>query len=124
MDLAADNSRVWPWPDSLDALVAAPTHHRLLFENEHVRVLEVQIPAGQIVPVHTHRWPSVVQVKSASDFLRRDENGKLTFDSRASGSGQSAPDVAWTPPLPPHSVENVGTAEILLVSVELKRAGM
>jgi len=72
--LAADNPQAWPWPDSLDALVSAPAHHRLLFENEHVRVLEVRIPAGQIVPVHTQRWPSVVQLKNSSDFLRRDEN--------------------------------------------------
>src|SRR2546427_3854450 len=30
----------WPWPDSLDALAAAPESHRLLFENDRVRVLE------------------------------------------------------------------------------------
>ena len=29
-----------PWPPALDALVAAPVHHRLLLENARVRVLE------------------------------------------------------------------------------------
>jgi len=43
----------WPWPDSLDALIAAPDHHSLLFENEHVRVIRTRIFPGQIVPVHT-----------------------------------------------------------------------
>ena len=103
--------------------MAAAEHHRLLFENVHVRVLEVRIPPGHFVPVHTHCWPSVVQVKSASDFLRRDENGTLIFDSRVDGAGKPGPEVAWTPPLPPHSVENVGTAEIFLIAVELKRGG-
>jgi predicted metal-dependent enzyme (double-stranded beta helix superfamily) len=120
MEIPSANSHAWPWPDSLDALTAAPDYHRLLLENDHVRVLEVCIKPGQIVPVHTHRWPSVVHVKSASDFLRRDAEGKLVFDSRSAGAPQKAPDVAWTPPLPPHSVENIGASEIHLVSVELK----
>ncbi len=30
----------WPWPDSLDGPVAAADNHRVLFENERVRVLE------------------------------------------------------------------------------------
>jgi hypothetical protein len=119
---STDKSQPWPWAEALDALVAAPHHHRLLFENEHVRVLEVRIPCGHTVPVHTHRWPSVVQIRSASDFLRRDEAGKLIFDSRVDAAAQSGSEVAWTPPLPPHSVENVGTREIHLLAVELKHA--
>ena len=30
----------WPWPDELDALTASPEHHKLLFENDLVRVLD------------------------------------------------------------------------------------
>jgi quercetin dioxygenase-like cupin family protein len=122
MSTRSEDSHAWPWLDSLDALSAAPEHHHLLLENDHVRVLEVRIKPGQIVPVHTHRWPSVVHVRSASDFLRRDVEGKLTFDSRTGGTPQNFPDVVWTPPLPPHSVENIGASEIHLVSVELKHA--
>ena len=114
------DSHLWPWQDSLDALIAAPEYHHLLLENEHVRVLEVRIPPGQIVPVHAHRWSSVAHVKSASDFLRRDEEGKLIFDSRTAEVPQKASDVVWTPPLPPHSVENIGAAEIHVLLVELK----
>jgi predicted metal-dependent enzyme (double-stranded beta helix superfamily) len=112
----------WPWPEALDALVAAPGYHQLLFENEHVRVLDVRIGPGQIVPIHTHRWPSVIQVRSASDFIRRDGDGKLLFDSRKAGPAQKAPAIIWTDSMPPHSVENIGSAEIHLVSVEIKPA--
>jgi len=30
--------------DNLNALIAAPQHHRLLFENTYVRVLDTNIP--------------------------------------------------------------------------------
>ena len=46
----------WPWLDSLDALIAAPAQHRLVFENAHVRVLDTRIGPGERMPVHTHRW--------------------------------------------------------------------
>ena len=110
----------WPWPDALDALSAAPEHHTLLFESEHVRVLETRIPPGDRVPVHTHRWPSVLYVFSWSDFIRRDETGKLLVDSRATGTAPP-PTVVWSLALPPHSLENVGAMEIRMLSVELKQ---
>jgi mannose-6-phosphate isomerase-like protein (cupin superfamily) len=109
----------WPWRESLDALTAAPQHHALLLETEDVRVLETRIPPGERVPVHTHRWPSVLYVLSWSDYLRCDENGKLVADSRVAGDGP--PTVMWSPPLPPHSLENVGATEIRVISVELKQ---
>lgn len=110
----------WPWPDSLDALIAAPKHHKLLFENERVRVLEVRIPPGDFVPVHTHRWPCAMYVARQSDFLRRDDKGNLLFDSRTTGPPPTEPVTQWVPPLPPHSVENIGNVEIVLISTELK----
>jgi hypothetical protein len=110
----------WPWPDSLDAVVAAPKHHRLLFENDRVRVLEVRIAPGETVPVHTHRWPAAIYVARQSDFLRRDGEGNLLFDSRTAGPPPKEPVAQWTPPLAPHSIENIGDTEILLISTEVK----
>ena len=114
------NADPWPWPDSLDAVIAAPQHHKLLFENERVRVLEVRIAPGELVAVHTHRWPASIYVARQSDFLRRDHQGNLLFDSRTLGPPPVKPLVQWTPHLPPHSVENIGSNEILLISTELK----
>lgn len=119
-DSRPQGSEIWPWPDSLDALVAAPNHHKLLFENERVRLLEVRIPAGAFVPVHTHRWPSAIYVASQSDFIRRDGEGNVLFDSRKIGPPPAGGFVQWTGPLPPHSIENVGSREILLIATELK----
>jgi hypothetical protein len=119
-ELQRGDREPWPWPDSLDALITAPNHHRLLFENERVRILEVRIGPGQVVPVHTHRWPSAVYVISSSDFIRRNADRKVLFDSRTAGPPPSKPVVQWTEALPPHSVENVGESEILLITTELK----
>jgi hypothetical protein len=121
-DLRDLGTTAWPWPPSLDALSAAPRHHTLLLENDRVRVVETRIPPGDIVPVHTHCWPSVLYVLSWSDFVRRDAAGRVVLDTRAIGSG-SPPSVAWSEALPPHSLENVGGAEIRVISVEIKRSG-
>lgn len=115
-----DRSPRWPWPDALDALTAAPKHHTRLFENERVRVLEVRIGPGEIVPVHTHRWPSVIYAMSGSHFVRRDGEGNLLLDTRAAGPAPKLPMAVWTAPMPPHSVENVGEEEVRLFTVELK----
>jgi quercetin dioxygenase-like cupin family protein len=120
LNSASEKRKVWPWPDSLDALIAAPDHHDLLLENERVRVLRVHIAPGQLVPVHTHRWPSVIHVLCASDFIRRDGEGNLLLDTRNVKSSVPAPTLVWCEPLPPHSVENVGDFNIELLSVELK----
>jgi hypothetical protein len=119
-DLREPSTSAWPWPASLDALSAAPGHHTLLLENERVRVVETRIPPGDVVPVHTHCWPSVLYVLSTSDFIRRDASGTVVLDSRAAGASGLPTSVAWSEALPPHSLENVGGAEIWVISVELK----
>ena len=110
----------WPWPDSLDAMIAAPQYHKLLLENERVRVLDTVIPVGDIVPVHTHRWPAVYYTIAAGDFIRRDGDGNLLFDSRSVPGMLSTSAATFIECLPPHSVENVSPSEIHLISVELK----
>ena len=47
------------WDPKLDAVIAAPKHHAVLFENDRVRVLEVTLEPNDEEPVHHHRWPSV-----------------------------------------------------------------
>ena len=91
-----------------------------MLENERVRVLDTRIPAGDVVPVHTHRWPAIYYTVQPGDFIRRDAEGSVLLDSRTLPR-QAAPSMAvWIESLPPHSIENVDTREIHLISVELK----
>ena len=82
----------WPWDEAVDALVAAPDQHRLVFENAHVRVLDTRIAPGERTPVHTHRWPASHYVVSWSDFVRRDAAGTVLVDTRASGIRATVPE--------------------------------
>ena len=111
----------WEWPESLDALVAAPGYHRLVFENDDVRVLETAIGPGELVPVHTHRWPSVLFVHTTSHFVRRDADGAVLADTREAGAAPEPGTCIWMGPMAPHTFENVGDAEIRVLNVELKR---
>jgi mannose-6-phosphate isomerase-like protein (cupin superfamily) len=108
------------WPADLDALVAAPEHHRLLLENAKVRVLDTQIAPGERTPIHTHQWPAVHYVLSWSAFVRRDAEGTVLLDTRTSSGAQNPPSVLWGEPLAPHSLENVGPTPLQVISVELK----
>lgn len=108
------------FPAQLDALVAAPANHRLLLENDRVRVLETVVAVGASTPVHTHRWESVEYVLSATDFVRHDGNGNVVFDTRVGGAELRSSDALWSEPFPPHSVTNVGDAELRVIMVELK----
>jgi len=107
-------------PSSLDAVVAAPDHHSVVLENDHVRVLDTRVKAGDTVPVHTHRWPGVQYILSLADFVRRDGDGELLVDSRTMDFPKEAPFVLWSEPLPPHTLENVGDDVIHVIVVELK----
>ena len=114
-----DNSG-WPWPESLDAVVAAPEHHAVLLENERVRVLETRVERNDIVPVHTHRWPGVQYILSFADFVRRDTAGEVLIDSRGMDISREKPLVLWSAPIPPHTLENVGDRVIHAIVIELK----
>ena len=109
----------WSWPEDLDALHAAPGHHTLMMENEQVRVLDTRVGPGETVPLHTHRWPCALFIKSWSDFVRRDRDGVVVADSRELGPVPNE-QVLWCGPLGPHTLENVGDQDLWMVAVEQK----
>jgi quercetin dioxygenase-like cupin family protein len=111
-----------PNPDSLDAVAAAPDHHRLAMENEHVRVLETRIEPGESVALHTHCWPAAYYILSWSEFVRRNEAGEVTLDTRESPVALEPGHSIWSAPLEAHTLENVGDRPIHLISVEVKPA--
>jgi hypothetical protein len=45
---------------------------------------------------------------------------RVVLDSR--GAFAAPPEVVWSPPLGPHTLENVGASEIRILSIELKDA--
>ena len=103
----------------LDAMTAAPDHHAILPENDRVRILDTRLAAGASTPVHSHHWPAALYVLSWSEFVRRDAEGNVVVDSRLVDAAPGS--ALWIPALAPHSVENVGDADLHVIAIELKQ---
>jgi hypothetical protein len=106
--------------DNLDALIAAPEHHKLLFENEFVRVLDANIPAGEITNVHTHKYAASLYFISWSDFIRYDADGNVLLDSRTIEKTPLPGTALWSGPLPVHALKNIGDTDLHVISMEIK----
>ena len=106
------------WTSENDALVAAPHNHKLLFENDEVRVLEVTVPPGVREPLHAHRYPSVLYYLSAA-HMREYSPGVPAVDRGHKDDGE----VIFLPVGPPHQMENLESSKPLkAIRVELKKA--
>ena len=105
------------WTPANDALAAAPEHHKLLFENDDVRVLEVTVLPGIREPLHSHRYPSVLYYVSAA-HMKEYSPGVPAVDRGHKDDGA----VIFLPVGPPHQMENLETSKPLkAIRVELKK---
>ena len=102
-------------------MIAAPNSHRILLENDRVRVLEVTIPPHGKEPVHTHRWASVIYMDVPSRFRYCDAQGKLLFESGSDNRKDMKPITMWLKPEEPHAVENMTDIPYHAIRVELKK---
>lgn len=110
------------WPAELDAVIAAPENHKILLENDHVRVLEVTLGPGELEPLHHHRWSSALHITEAGHFIDRDGAGNVILDTRQMDDPLPLPLTMWKEAEAPHSVENLSSTEtIRLIRVELKQ---
>ena len=97
-----------------------PDKYKVIFENEHVRVLDAHVRPGETVPLHTHCWPGVLYILGVSDFVRRDPAGTVVLDTRTATSHAPPGSAVWGEVLTPHTLENVGEHELRNITVELK----
>lgn len=98
------------FPDGFDAVQAAPKTHRVIFENAFIRVLEVSVSPGTTVPMHHHRWPSLVLTwdtggKTPHIHYRRQNGSVRDIPSRNEAIHPGAWSAHWMEPEPMHSVE-------------------
>jgi hypothetical protein len=103
-----------------------PGNHKILLENGNVRVLDVTLAPGETEPVHSYRWPSVLYILTAGDFVDRDGDrdgeGNVIFDTRQLKTPLQYPMTMWKDPEAPHAVENLSkTITPHLIRVEMKK---
>jgi len=98
------------FPGGYDAVQAAPKSHRVIFENAFVRVLEVTVSPGTTVPMHHHRWPSLLLSwdtggKTPHIHYRRRDGSVRDIPSTNEAIHPGAWNVEWMKPEPMHAVE-------------------
>ncbi|MGB5420376.1 hypothetical protein [Algibacter sp.] len=110
------------WALALDAVIAAPKNHKIILENDTVRVLEVTIAPGESENLHHHKWPSVIYFQEADEFIDKDVDGKIIFDSRKLKAPSKTPMTIWKDSEAAHSISNLSnTKSIKLIRVEVKQ---
>jgi len=104
----------------LDAMAKASDNHRILLENDKVRVLDTWVAPGERTAVHAHQWPATLYVVSWSDFVRYDPDGNILLDSRNMTTKPPIGATLWAEPIGPHYVHNVGDTELRILAIEVK----
>jgi hypothetical protein len=93
--------------------------HKVVFENEWVRILDVNIPSGDTTLYHVHVVPSVI-VDLTKSSIRQQGFGDSTFTTRESvpGTVRYAP---YDQKALMHRVSNVGAGIFHVMDIELLR---
>ena len=98
--------------DNLDSTKVDPAHHKVVFENDEVRVVRWVIPVGDKTLMHSHPDSLIVDLT--------DYNGRVTTpDGKTFDVHDKAGSVTWRPAVT-HVVENIGTQPMEGLIVEPK----
>jgi hypothetical protein len=110
-----------------DAVAAAPFSHRVLFEDEHVRVLEINLPALATEPIHIHALPSVIMGETGGGggakfryTEYRMENGKFVETTHNDIEPSGGFRTVWSGPEGPHAITNTGQVGVKFTRIEIK----
>jgi hypothetical protein len=100
--------------EELDPLKVAPDTHKLLFENQFVRVIQAKVPAGGVEPKHSHPKGITVYLADYSIEQKSLPDGKVSRADRKSGT------VTWSDAVV-HEIKNTGKTPSHAIRIELKR---
>jgi len=119
------NPTQFPYQDSLDSAKAAPGQHRLLYEDDHLRLLEVTYrPHERGDALHGHPFSSVFAMPSLRPPGREVRLNDLPPAPRTRGEpppGMQYPACQTMTPQAPHRPENLGDFPDHFYRVEFKR---
>lgn len=97
-----------------DVVKVSPETHRVLLENDRVRVLDVQLKPGEQVAMHSH--PAGIL------YYLSDATLKITYrDGKSETRNVKAGTAVWSKAVT-HAAENVGPTTLNEVQTELKAA--
>lgn len=97
-----------------DMVKVAPKNAKVLLDNDQVRVIEVDLKPGDVLPMHSHP-ANVVYFVTGGKTKTTLADGKVTETEHKAG------EAIWSEPVT-HSNENVGKTPAKALVVELKTA--
>jgi hypothetical protein len=113
--------KIWPWPASKDGVESAPDNHKIVFENEDVRILEVWIFPGEKEPLHTHPQKSLMIIDAPVDMRYYGPEGIALFERRFPPDSKIQTNLMWREPEGLHAIENIDVKLFHGVRIELKK---
>ncbi len=96
----------------IDPVEVSPDSYKVLLENDQVRVLQMDLKAGETDETHSHPSETVYFVKGGKAKIHLPDGGAVEADIP---DGHVMWNEAWT-----HRVENIGSSDILAIIVEAK----
>jgi hypothetical protein len=123
------SSAKWPYAPELDSIRAAPNNYKLLFEDDHLRLIEVTLRPGETEPVHTDPYPAVLALDAISGGpppTDRIVDPKSPFNGKGGHTGGpppafESPSCATSAPRAPHAMHNGGSTPLHYYRIEFKR---
>jgi len=97
----------------LDPLKVTPRTHKLLFENQFVRVIESKVQTGGTEPKHGHPHSVTVYLADADTEIKTFPDGKSSLVHRTAGTA------GWSEATV-HEIKNVGATSSHTIRIELK----
>jgi len=118
----------WHYPEAYDSIVAAPNNSRLLYEDNHVRLVEVSIRPGETEAIHGNPYPSVLAFDSLPPLnlpvRYADRSSPQNSHDLVKGTpppGLALPVCATTGPQAPRALTNNTKSLVHYYRVEFKR---
>ena len=113
---------IFKWPLTQEAVHAAAKNHRVLFENDAVRLLEVNVQPGQTEPLDWHMYPSVFAINGVQAALTDRTGDSTTQRARQyEDADWSQPQCRTMPVQAPHQVTDVDSFPVHFYGLEFKK---
>ena len=96
-----------------DAVTVAPDIHKLVYDDEQLRILDIHVPPGAKADMHRHPR-NITYILKGGTMQFTDTAGKTTDKTFHDGQTVHMPETS-------HAVENIGSTEVHAIQIEFKK---
>jgi hypothetical protein len=127
--ISTDGTDPKTWDPKSDGPIAAPGNHKVVYEDDNIRIMSVTVAPGASEPYHAHLKCAVLVFDQPTRIVNRAKGGKVLPDAEVWGAipwqGANAPKAipfVWLqPPEAAHSISNTDTRPLHLTRIEMKK---